>query len=428
MQLATSTAASPLRGRLRAAAWMLLASAAPAVARADSVPATQFDATALLYGEQNRANVVEPTARVTRLFADGQSLSAQFGFDVITGASPSGGMPSGVTPTGPVQTTTTPSGQVKTVQPPSPGEIPLSKFNDTRGVLDVEWQKPIGTLTSTLGGHFSREKDYQSLGASAKASVDVMNRLTTLTAGYGFDYDDVLPVGGTRAGLSDGSIVVGRSADLKRVMTGLVGVSRVLTRRWIVGVNATRTVERGYLTEPYKIVSLLDPVSGVNVGSLTENRPSTRDRRDVLTSSVYHLTEDVVHVSYRYYWDDWGVRSHTMDVAYRHELGDENYLEPHVRYYAQTQASFFRFGMINGAPLPDFATSDYRLGPLRTATVGATYGFHLPSYPGEWSVRAEYLAQFGNGHPHDAPGIQRTFDLFPTLSIGSLVIAYSVEF
>ena len=164
MQLTPASRTSFLRGRLGAAACLLLASGMPAVAQAESGATTQFDATALLYGEQNRANVAEPTARITRRFADGQSLSAQFGFDVITGASPSGALPTGET-----QTTTSASGTVTTIPP---GQIPLNSFKDSRYAADLEWQKPfLRSFLSTLGGHVSREKDYQSLGASGKLSV-----------------------------------------------------------------------------------------------------------------------------------------------------------------------------------------------------------------------------------------------------------------
>jgi hypothetical protein len=421
MQLDAPGRPSSLRSKLGAAACLLLASGMPAVARADAGATTRLDASALLYGEKNRANVVEPNVRVTRLFPDGQSLSAQLGIDAITGASPSGAMPSGR-----IQTTTTPSGNVTTLPP---GQIPLSPFKDTRGSLDLEWQKPLGTLfKSTAAGHFSREKDYQSLGASAKFSLDLMHRLTTVTAGGGFNRDGVFPVGGTPVPLSDGSTLLGTGSNSKRVTTGMVGVSRVLTRRWMMAVNASRTLERGYLTEPYKVVSLVDPDSGVTVGQLTEARPSTRNRTSVLASSVYHLTTDVLYSSYRFYWDDWGVRSHTVDLKYRHELGDQAFVQPHLRVYTQTAADFFGFGLLKDSPLPASATSDYRLGPLRGVTLGATYGFHVPDYPGEFSVRAEYLRQWGDGHPRDAVGVQRQLDLMPPLDIGSLVIGYTLQF
>jgi hypothetical protein len=421
MQLTPAGRTTALRARLGAAACLLLASGMPAATRADSGATTQLDATALLYGEQNRANVVEPTARITRRFADGQSLSAQFGFDVITGASPTGAAPSGQ-----VQTTTSASGNVTTV---AAGSVPLNAFKDSRYAGDLEWQKPfLRSFLSTLGGHVSREKDYQSLGASGKLSVDLLQRRTTLTAGGGVNRDRVFPVGGIFLGLSDGSTPFGSASAAKDVSTVMLGLSQVVTRRWLVGLNATRTFERGFLTEPYKVLSVVDPVTGVPSGQLTEKRPSTRDRRSLLASSTYHLAEDVLYLSYRDYRDDWQVRSHTLDGRYRHELGNDSYLEPHLRYYTQTAAGFYRIGLLGGEPLPEYATADYRLGAMRSVTVGATYGFRLPGRPGEWSVRAEYIGQSGNGHPNEAVGIQREFDLFPTVGIGSLLVGYSIGF
>ena len=78
--------------------------------------------------------------------------------------------------------------------------------------------------------------------------------------------------------------------------------------------------------------------------------------------------------------------------------------------------------------MPEFATSDYRLGDLRTATAGATLGFHLPNSPGEFTLRGEYIGQFGDAHPNDVTGVQRDFNLFHPLNIGSLVVGYSVQF
>jgi hypothetical protein len=338
-------------------------------------------------------------------------------------------------PSGHTQTITSASGQVTTV----PGDqLPTTTFNDTRVGIDAEWMKPVGRFSSTLGGHFSREKDYQSLGANAKLTLEFMHRLTTLTLGGGYNHDSVFPQGGITAGLGpvpvrsseeeDEGGGTGTSSSAKQVANGLVGLSRVLTRRWLVGFNASRTVESGYLTEPYKVVSLVDGSTGYTTGELTEKRPDTRKRSSVLANSVYHLSDDVLYVSYRYYWDDWQVRSHTADLKYRHELTSGSWLEPHLRYYAQTAASFFGYGLVANAPLPEFATSDYRLGGLSTMTAGATYGFRLASAPGEWTARAEYMAQFGEGHPQEAIGVQRTFDLFPTLHIASLVIGYSIGF
>ena len=428
MQLAAPPRPRLVRQRLGAAACVLLASGA-AVARADSSGATtQLDATLLRYGEQSRVTVTEPTVRITRLLPDGQSLTGQVILDVISGASPSGAMPIGVVPAGQPQTMTTPSGNVVSVGTPDPSAIPLSRFHDTRIALDGGWSKPFGLFTPSFDASFSREKDYQSLGGNGKLSIDLFRRLMTLTVGGGYNHDGVFPKGGTRAPLTDGSVITGYGTDAKRVSTGMVSLSRVITRRWMVAASATRILERGYLTEPYKIVSVLDDSSGVPVGQLTESRPATRGRNGVLGSSVYHLTRDVMYVTYRYYWDDWGVRSSTVDARYRKDLGGDAWLEPHLRFYTQTAARFFRFGLLQGEPVPAYITADQRLNAMRSVTVGGTLGFKIPDYPGEFSVRAEYIGEFGGGHPAYVTGVQRGFDLFPTLNIGSLLLGYSVQF
>jgi hypothetical protein len=421
MQLGSPPRRSPLRTRLNAAACMLVAAGMPASASADSSPRWQFEGSALYYGERGRARVVEPIARITRLFPGGQTLSARLGLDAISGASPSGALPSGR-----VQTTTTPSGRIRTVPA---DQIPVSSFKDIRGSLDLEWLRPIaGRLTSTSGLHYSREQDYQSVGGSAALSLECMQRLTTFTVGAGFNRDTVTPRGGTRLGLADGKTFLNHGSDDKRVSSGMVGASRVLNRRWMVSVDLSRTLERGYLTEPYKVVSLMDPRTGKTAGELTENRPAARDRSAVLTSTVYHLPEDIVYASYRYYWDTWSVRSHTVDLKYRHPFVNETYLQPHLRYYAQAPADFFRLGLVKGDALPEFVSSDSRLGPMRSVTLGATYGFRIPGRPGDWSVRTEYTRQFGDGHPRGVVGVQRGFALQPRQDIGTVTIGYTVRF
>ncbi|MGE5175959.1 MAG: DUF3570 domain-containing protein [Hyphomicrobiales bacterium] len=425
MQLTSGPRSATVRNRLRAAACLLFAAGTGAAsatpARADDAPKWQLDASGLLYGETQRATVLEPNAKITRLFSNGQRLSAALGIDVITGASPTGALP-----TGEMQTVTTPSGNVSTHLA---GEIPTKRFHDTRGVADVDYLLPItGWLTTTAGGHFSREKDYQSRGLNGTVAISFLHRLTTLTLGAGRNDDDVFPRGGTRAPLSDGSVLLTTGWNPKRVRSDMVGLSRILTRRLMVGFDATRTRERGYLTDPYKVVSIVDATSGAPIGQLTESRPDSRDRRDVLASGVYHFTQDIGYASYRYYWDDWGVRSHTIDLKVRHDLENHAFFQPHLRYYFQTRATFYRAGLVQGAPLPRYATSDERLGDLRTLTLGGTYGWKPQNTPGTFTLRGEYIRQWGHGQETGDFGDEQQFDIQPPVDIGSLLLTYSVRF
>lgn len=419
MQLTPAEGAPSVRVALRAAACLLLASAcAPDSARAEGEPHWQLEGSGLLYGELQRTQVAEPMFRVTRLLARGQALSAQVDFDVITGASPSGAAPSGR-----VQTVTTASGETRTI---AADELPTTEFEDTRGALDLEWVAPVGrSLTATTGGHVSRESDYRSLGARGQLALEAFQRLSTFTAGASVNRDVVEPVGGIVAGLTDGSLAGPASSD-RRSSSLLLGTSRVMTRRWLLGVTGTWTAEEGYLSDPYKVVSLVGAVDGLTTGELREKRPASRLRRDVLASSVYHHSDDVSYATYRYYWDDWGIRSHTIDLKLRHDLDETHFLQPHVRAYSQSAASFHRYALRAGDPLPAYASADYRLGDLRTVTLGTTWGFDLAGLPGLFTVRAEYLRQWGKGTPTDAVGVQKQYDHAPAVHIGTLMVGWSV--
>ena len=409
---------SCVRGRLSAAACVLLASA-PAMASADSGSNTQVESSLLLYGEASRVKVAEPNVRVTRTYSDGQTLSAQLGIDAITGATPNGTLP-----TSNLQTLTSPSG--RSAPKAAVGEMPMTTFSDVRFALDADWSRPLGRLvTSTLGADFSREKDYQSIGVNGKLAADLNQRLTTVTAGGGYHSDAVSGRRGVWAGLTDGKDFLTSGSEGKRVGSLMAGISRILSRRWLLGATFSKLWERGYLTEPYKVLSQVDSGSGEPLGFLTEKRPDSRNRSDVLGSSVYNLGGDVIHLSFRHYWDDWGIQSNTYDLRYRHDLNDDRFLEPHLRFYSQTAARFYRYGLVQGAPLPDFASSDNRLAALKSVTVGAAYGFRRGVSPREWTVRAEYLRQWGNSHPAEALGIQRQFDLFPALNTLTVLVGTS---
>ncbi len=425
MQLDAPARPGAIRTKLRAATCLLLTAVAPRLAHADDAPATpppspsptsQIDLTGLFYSE--RIRVLEPTIRYTRIYPNGRSFFGQLSVDSVTGASPNGALPTGET-----QTVTSASGRVRTV---SATGVPTVDFSDTRFALDGELNQPAKMFTFTLGGHFSHEKDYQSEGATGKVAIDLNHKLTTLTLGGGYNNDQVSPVGGTSVGMAPIGALTGTTSNPKHVKTGLVGVSQVLSRRWLMGISASLSSEDGYLTDPYKTLSVVDPTTGVPLDQISERRPDTRKRKTVEADSVYHFTSDVLYLSYRRYWDDWGIGSHTLDAKCRLPTSESSFLEPHVRVYTQTAADFYRFGLVEGAPLPQYATSDYRMTAFKSVTLGATVGF-APNgrlSTSEWTVRAEYIGQFGDSSPPGVVGVQTRFNLFPTVNVFTLAVNY----
>ncbi len=394
------------------------------------------DAATLLYSEQNRVDVVEPVLQIKKEIGENEFVTVKFVYDAMSGATPNGAAPSS-TP----QTFTSPSGESKYTA--AAHALPLVSFTDARAAVSVGWELPLSrTLRSQYDANFSRETDYSSLGASASLLWDVNNKLTTLTAGAGASLDQVKPTGGMPTELSpvtmntaatknvsaqeteDGEGGSGGGSKSKTAYDLLVGVTQVLTRRTLMQLNYSVGKSSGYLTDPYKIVSVVDS-NGVKQNYLHEKRPDTRMRNTLYWKTVYHLPEDVVHLSYRYYWDDWDIKSSTVDLTYRLQLGTHFYLEPHYRYYTQTAANFFTHAIVGN--IPAYASADLRLAALQSNTVGLRFA-HQWNTDTSWGLGVDYMRQTGNAHPADAIGALKNEALFSDLKTTSVTADISMKF
>jgi hypothetical protein len=116
-----------------------------------------------------------------------------------------------------------------------------------------------------------------------------------------------------------------------------------------------------------------------------------------------------------------------VDLTYRWNFGNGKYLKPHLRYYDQSAADFYRRYLVDGETLPTHASADYRLGDMQTATYGLTHG-RIVGDGHELTLRLEYYVQTGESHPADAIGNLRNFDLFPTVDAFILQVGYSFSF
>jgi hypothetical protein len=234
--------------------------------------------------------------------------------------------------------------------------------------------------------------------------------------------------------LGVGDVSNKRGDQSKDVTDWLIGVTQVLNRHTIVQFNYSLSQADGYLTDPYKVLSVVDPVTGNPVpgpsGSglyryLFEGRPDARDKQSVFALLKRDFNGDVLETSYRYMTDDWGVDSHTLEFRYRWSFGASRYLQPHVRFYQQTAADFYRTVLFNGAPLPPFATADHRLGEFDGITLGLKYG-QATARGSEWSTRLEYYTQSGSASPGSAVGALAGFDLYPDLN--ALIAQFTYKF
>ncbi|MDX1810371.1 MAG: DUF3570 domain-containing protein, partial [Gammaproteobacteria bacterium] len=303
----------------------------------------QLESTMLHYSEKDRVYVTETAANLSIPFGDDELITVSPAIDVISGASPNGAIP------------TNEAQAFGNTQVPA-GKLPLQTFSDKRYALSLQWQYPNGRLSrSILGAEFSLEQDYSSSGASFTQQWDFNNKLTTLSAGISGSSDDISPTTGVipggltpygssapkkqpsiiidtfskASGSTISSSVSGSSTNQtvhntatplavrnKKSFDGLIGITQVINRRTLMQVNYGLGFTAGYLTDPYKIISVVDPITGKTMSYVSEQRPGSRLKQTIYWQTVFHLPKDVIHISYRRYWDDWQIQSDTFEIKY----------------------------------------------------------------------------------------------------------------
>lgn len=398
------------------------------------------DSSVLLYKENDgRVSAVEPVVALKKDMGDEHILSMKLTLDSLTGASPNGAAPSTS-----AQTFTGPSGGTSYTTPANTTPLDDS-FHDTRGAFNINWEQPWGERNRvSVGGNVSSEFDFKSVALNAALARDYNNKNTTLSVGFNIELDSIDAVGGAPIPLSmlpvGGGEVEGEGIgegvdDTKTVTDVLIGVTQVINRHWLTQLNLSFGSSSGYHNDPYKLLSVVDGVTGLPTAYAYESRPDSRSRTSFFWQNKFHLTEDVIDVSYRYFADDWGITSHTLDFKYRYEMGGDMYIEPHLRWYSQTEADFYRSFLVDGvdydtgaeAPLIKEASSDPRLAKFTATTIGIKYGIALGP-DSELNFRIEQYQQSGEDHPAEAVGQLQSQDLFPELKATSVAIGYSFKF
>jgi hypothetical protein len=434
---AGATSMTIIKPKLAAATCALLGATLVTPVDAQEEPKWDFNTSLLYYGEDgDRVQDLSFKSLTRRMFADDKILSLGLTVDTLTGATPSGAIRQDVP-----QTFTRPSGNASYEVPA--GELPLDDtFHDTRVAITAGWQQPAGEKGLVgVGVSASKEFDYLHTGLNASYAHDFNNRNTTVSAGFAFAKDSIEPVGGAPIPLTamrDVEDTGNRVGDQdKDVLDVVLGVTQVISRDFLVQVNYSFSRSTGYLNNPYKVLSLVDGITGDTVQRtpgpeggpsgefLYESRPEERTQHSIYTQAKYNMSGKVLDVAYRYMTDDWEIDSHTIDVRYRWPTGDRSYLEPHLRFYTQTEAEFYRLSLDESVALPQYASSDYRMGNFDSTTVGLKYGWKTRNDK-EMSVRLEWYMQSGTVPANQIIGNQAGRDNYPDLN--AVIAQFSYRF
>lgn len=225
---------------------------------------------------------------------------------------------------------------------------------EQRDELDLALTQELEDLSLHAGYRFSIEHDYTSHGGSLGGTLNLANKASTLEA-------NLRAIGDT----------VGASGDpnfARRLMTldGSLSFLQILDPVMLAQLTYELAYNDGYQASPYRFVGPGGTGFGC-VGAaicLPERVPSQRTRHAFALLLRRALSDAIsLGFTYRFYFDDWGLRSHTALGELGWNVGAHTLLSLRYRFYTQNAVSFYQ-AIYDSLASDQWRTRDRELSPL----------------------------------------------------------------
>lgn len=188
----------------------------------------------------------------------------------------------------------------------------------------------LGAISVSVNNIYSTEHDYTSETIAANTSIPFFLKNTIVNLGLTKRWDKVRPQ--IRTWKAD-----------KDVLNLDFGLTQILSRALLAQAEVSYSYMNGCLIDPYQVVPVFDTVN-MAVKYYESVYPGSRTRWAGGLRCIWGVKDNVsLQLGYRYYSDDWDIRSHTIDGLYQQSYLDDNLILGFgCRVYFQTQASFFK--------------------------------------------------------------------------------------
>jgi len=228
-------------------------------------------------------------------------------------------------------------------------------FDDVRYAPTLLGVYDDGDNTFTFGVYYSTERDYTGRSVFANYIRQLNLQNTAVGVGFSQSFDRWDPTFKRNLPRSNRKE---RKIDLS--------ITQLLSPTSMVQLIYSNLYSEGFLGSPYHYLLRKD-------FARFETLPETRKGHAFAVKFVKLINEPTsINLSYRYYTDDWGIRSHTGDVKLLRDLTDTFTAGIRFRYYTQTKADFAKD--LNSYTQTDrYVAVDYRLSSFSSNTVGILF-------------------------------------------------------
>ena len=175
----------------------------------------------------------------------------------------------------------------------------------------------------SLNASTSQEGDYTANRLGMDISQEVFGGMTTVSVGFTRGNDDIGKTGAPEF------------ADVAQHWQYRLGLTQILTPRWIASANFEVLADDGFLGSPYRAARVFG-------AAVPERTPRTRSGRALKFRVNGDLGQrNAVHMDYRYYWDTWGIGAHTAEIGYSQHIKEKWLADTWLRIHKQNSALFY---------------------------------------------------------------------------------------
>ncbi|MEN9908757.1 MAG: hypothetical protein RLZZ540_1906 [Bacteroidota bacterium] len=244
--------------------------------------------------------------------------------------------------------------------------------------------------TFGFGLSSSTEFDYQSFGGNISFAQKTKDRNGEFSAKLQAFLDQVKLIQPVelRGGFGYGDDDYGTSS--RNTFAGSLAYSQIVNKNFQVMFLADVITQNGYLSLPFHRVFFAD--NSVH----QENLPDSRLKIPVAVRGSYFLGDNVIiRAYYRYYSDDWNLKSHTADIEIPVKISPFFSLSPFYRYYSQSASKYFEPYKEHTAA-DTYYTSNYDLSKFNSDFFGI--GMKLTPMNGVFGVKHFNTLEIRYGH------------------------------
>jgi len=177
----------------------------------------------------------------------------------------------------------------------------------------------------------------------------------------------------------------------RNTFTAALSYTQQVSERLQFSILGDAVYQNGYLGLPFHRVYFIGQDTAV-----VEKLPSSRFKLPIGARMNYFLGDNIIlRAYYRYYMDNWGIRSNTASLEIPYKITPFFSVSPFYRYYDQTAARYFAPYQAH-SPTDQFYTSNYEYSNFRSDFYGIGFRVAPPKGVFGWQNLHDLEIRYGH--------------------------------